>query len=247
MLFRTDSRLCIECAKLLTKMGQSAKAITMLQRALDIDAYNPYTYQCIAKLEIKLGNYSEARRMFATGAAMAEEGLSVCLGSEGDARLRDVLSGNAGADTGTDVTKARPRRTLGAGAAGLKSERLLPGSGAGRRELAALLHEWATFADSQGDDVNSTRAIFQKAVDLDAQRVGSPPSPSLSLPPSLMLPISGACACFRSRAMNSHEFPLRYRMAARCAGNECSCFLFPLSSSVALGARVGCLAMKVAL
>jgi hypothetical protein len=39
----------------------------------------------------------------------------------------------------------------------------------GRRELAALVHSWATLEWEMGGDVNATRALFAKAVALDAQ------------------------------------------------------------------------------
>jgi len=160
MVFRKDSKLLVECAKLMTKMGQHAEAMTMLQRALDIDRYNPYPYQCLAKIESKLGNVAEARWLFATGAGMAETGLTVSMGSESAAAslplIKDGDEGGKADESGAGVSVAAPVP--------------VQGTAAGRRELAALLHEWAAFADAQNDDVNATRAIFQRALALDTQR-----------------------------------------------------------------------------
>ena len=226
LLFPSDSKLWIECAKLLTKMGQHGKAITMLQRALDIDSYNPYTYQCLAKLEIKQGNYAEARRLFARGVAMAEAGLKVSLGSEGsDSSLREVLSGHGVADTETGVSKHESAEAPGggAGAARRKSARMPPdvqGSTVGRRELAALLHEWATFADSQGDSVNTTRAIFQKALELDSQRVSlvgvlvHTPSLSQRMRCALRHALAHALSACLSGAMDHALYKAAFRFAS---------------------------------
>jgi len=161
MVFRRDSKLLVECAKLMTKMGEHAQAMTMLQRALDIDRYNPYPYQCLAKIESKLGNVVEARRLFATGAAMAEKGLTVSMGSESLAGALPLIK------DGDEEGQADENGVAGEVTAPAAEQ----GTAAGRRELAALLHEWAAFADAQGDDVNATRAIFQRALALDAQRV----------------------------------------------------------------------------
>ena len=43
------------------------------------------------------------------------------------------------------------------------------GATMGRRELAELVHSWATLEWEMGGDVNATRALFAKAVALDAQ------------------------------------------------------------------------------
>lgn len=86
LLFPNDSQLLVESAKTLAKLGDVAEASTMLRRALDIDAHNPYVYQCLARIEMRQQRQTEALRLFATGVAMAEEGFSKALSADGKER-----------------------------------------------------------------------------------------------------------------------------------------------------------------
>lgn len=159
VLFRHDSKLLVECAKMLAKVGDAAEASTLLRRALDIDAYNPYVYQILANIEISQHRYAEALRLFAAGVAMAEKGFSKSFGPEGGAGAGMSITG---AEGGGDVAvPARDPRVEGLGAT------------IGKRELSGLIHTWATFEDRYGGDINVTRALFARAVSLDSDRVST--------------------------------------------------------------------------
>ena len=148
MLFPEDSQLLVECAKTMAKMGDVAEASTLLRRALDLDAFNPYVYQCLARIELRQKRHSEALRLFATGVAMSEKGFSASLAASGKERS------GAGAVAGA-----------GAGAGGKDTT-------IGKPELAALVHAWAKVEDEHGcEGVNATRALYAKAVALDPHQV----------------------------------------------------------------------------
>jgi tetratricopeptide (TPR) repeat protein len=146
LLFPHDSQLLIESAKTLAKLGDVAEASTMLRRALDIDAHNPYVYQCLARIEMRQQRVAEALRLFATGVAMAEKGFSKALSADG----KDRKSSGGGVSRGS------------------ASETTM-----GKRELADLVHSWANVEEEHGEDVNATRALYAKATALDPQRVSA--------------------------------------------------------------------------
>lgn len=143
LLFPHDSQLLVESAKTLAKRGDVAEASTMLRRALDIDAHNPYVYQCLARIEMRQQRHAEALRLFATGVAMAEEGYSKALSADGKER----------------------KGSGGAGSRGSAMETTM-----GKRELADLVHSWANVVEEHGEDVNATRTLYAKATALDPQR-----------------------------------------------------------------------------
>jgi len=144
LLFPNDSQLLVESAKTLAKLGDVAEASTMLRRALDIDAHNPYVYQCLARIEMRQQRQTEALRLFATGVAMAEEGFSKALSADGKERKGSGGGGSRGSAMETTM---------------------------GKRELADLVHCWANVVEEHGEDVNATRSLYAKATALDPQRV----------------------------------------------------------------------------
>jgi tetratricopeptide (TPR) repeat protein len=149
LLFPHDSQMLVESAKTLAKLGDVAEASTMLRRALDIDAHNPYVYQCLARIEMRQHRVAEALRLFATGVAMAEKGFSKALSADG-----------------------KERKSSGGGVSrGSASETTM-----GKRELADLVHSWANVEEEHGEDVNATRALYAKATALDPQRVRTSPA-----------------------------------------------------------------------
>ena len=160
LLYSKDSQLMVECAKMLANLGVYAEAASLLRRALDIDPHNPYTYQCLGTLKQKSNApLEEIRSVFATGVAMAEQGLALSLGSDVDAAEAKGLEGavvERGGGLGPGTAKG------GAAKRG--------GSRMGRRELAVLLHTWACAEEHLGADIDATRDLFARAVALDAQR-----------------------------------------------------------------------------
>jgi len=109
LLFPHDSQMLVESAKTLAKLGDVAEASTMLRRALDIDAHNPYVYQCLARIEMRQHRVAEALRLFATGVAMAEKGFSKALSADGKERK----------SSGGGLAGALPRRRLWASVSSL--------------------------------------------------------------------------------------------------------------------------------
>jgi hypothetical protein len=62
----------IEWAKLQDKRGEVAAAHMLLKRAMAVDPWSIYTYQCLGTLEFRQGHITEAREVFSKGLDMSE-------------------------------------------------------------------------------------------------------------------------------------------------------------------------------